>query len=144
MTASPAPSNAMLPAEHPRPIEMGGFADVLTFPKYVRGKTYVTADCTGPATSQLRTRLGNYELMICTRKPSVEAADFISKLAPYAFQAKLQPGDTMEFPRRQAGSTLKGLVFTHPGDEPLSFEFLGKHEPTPLSEQMRRATSRAW
>ena len=108
------------------PLEMGGFADVLTFPQFVRGKTYVTADCTGSGTSQLRTRLGNYELMVCTKKPSLAAADFISKLAPYTLQAKLQPGDTMEFPRRQPGSTLKGLVFTHPGDQPLYFDFLGK------------------
>ena len=108
------------------PFEMGGFADVVVFPGFVRGKTYVTTDCTGPGTSQLRTRLGNYELMICTRKPSAVAADFISKLAPYTFQAKLQPGDTMEFPRRQPGSTLKGLIFTHPADKPIHFKFLGK------------------
>ena len=108
------------------PFELGGFADVLTFPRFVRGKTYVTADCTGPGTSQLRSRLGNYELMICVRKSEPAAADFISKLAPYTVQAKLQPGDTMEFPKRQAGSTLKGLMFAHPGDKPVSFEFLGK------------------
>src|SRR5262249_25395321 len=99
------------------PFEMGGFADVVIFPKFVRGKTYVTADCTGPGTGQLKNKIGNYELMICTRKPSAAAADFISKLAQYTLQAKLQPGDTMEFPRRQAGSTLKGLVFTHPAEK---------------------------
>lgn len=108
------------------PFEMGGFADVLTFSGFVRGKTYVTADCTGPGSSQLRTRLGNYELMVCTKKPSPAAADFISKLAPFTLKAKLQPGDTMEFPRRQAGSTLKGLVFTHPGEQPSYFRFLGR------------------
>ena len=108
------------------PFEFGGFADVLTFAGFVRGKTYVTADCTGPGTSQLRSRLGNYELMICVKKPEPAAADFISKLAPYTLQAKLQPGDTMEFPRRQPGSTLKGLMFAHPDDKPVKFEFLGK------------------
>ena len=108
------------------PFEFGGFADVLTFPEFVRGKTYVTADCTGPCTGQLRSRLGNYELMICVKKPMPVAADFISKLAPYTLQAKLQPGDTMEFPKRQRGSTLKGLLFTYPGDKHVWFEFLGK------------------
>jgi hypothetical protein len=108
------------------PFQFGGFADVLTFPNFIRGKTYVTADCSGPGTGQLRTRLGNYELMTCTKKPSAAAADFISKLASFTLQARLQPGDTMEFPRRQPGSTLKGLVFTHPGDKPLYFKLLGK------------------
>src|SRR5947207_400665 len=105
------------------PFYMGGLADVVIFPKFVRGKTYVTADCTGPGTGELRTRLGNYELMICTKNPSTAAADFISKLAPYTLQAKLQPGDTMELPRRQPGSTLKGLIFTHPVDKPVYFKF---------------------
>jgi hypothetical protein len=108
------------------PFQFGGFADVLTFPRFVRGRTYVTADCTGPGTGQLRSRLGNYELMICVKKPLLAAADMISKLAPYTLQAKLQPGDTMEFPKRLPGSTLKGLVFVHPGDQPLHFTFLGK------------------
>ena len=108
------------------PFYLGGFADVLTFPEFVRGKTYVTSDCAAPGTGQLRSRLGNYELMICVKKPTPAAADMISKLAPYTLQAKLQPGDTMEFPKRLPGSTLKGLVFTHPKNKPLHFKFMGK------------------
>jgi len=106
------------------PFDLGGFADVLTFSNFVRGRTYVTADCTGPGVGQLKSRLGNYELMICTRKPMPDAADMISKLAPFTREARLQPGDTMEFPKRLAN--LKGFMFTHPKDKPLHFEFLGK------------------
>lgn len=107
------------------PFSMGGFADVLVFPKFIKGRTYVTADCTGPLSGQLKSRLGQYELMMCTKKPVEAAAFHIKTLAPYTLEAKLQPGDTMEF-KRSKGSTLRGLVFTHPGARPLQFKFLGK------------------
>lgn len=108
------------------PFGYGGFADVLVFPKFIKGRTYVTADCTGPLSAQLKSRLGQYELMMCTKKPCEAAAFQIKTLAQYTLQAKLQPGDTMEF-KRSKGSTLRGLIFTHPGEKPLHFKFLGKN-----------------
>src|SRR5579859_3732521 len=75
------PSNMELHAVVP--FFLGGFADVLAFPEYVPGVTYVTAEMTGEDTGQRPTAIGNYELMICARQELPKAGDLISKLARY-------------------------------------------------------------
>jgi hypothetical protein len=105
---------------------LGGFADVLPFPDYVPGMTYVTADLTGEDVGQLPTSLGNYELMVCVREESPRAADLISRLARYTCEAELESGESMDLKDFFGGSVIEGLLFTHPGEQPVEFEFLGQ------------------
>jgi hypothetical protein len=109
------------------PMHLGGFADVLPFPHYVSGMTYVTADLTGQDVGQLPSSLGNYELMVCVREEPPRAADMISRLARYTCEAELEAGETMDLPDFFAGSVIKALLFAHPADQPVQFEFLGRH-----------------
>ena len=109
------------------PLEFGGSADVMTFRKFVPGFTYVTADLTGPLSSQKRSRaLGNYELAICTRKENTAAANLVAHLATYSLQTKLEPGETMNIGDALGSKTITGLLFTHPAEKPVRFEFLKK------------------
>jgi len=78
------------------PFYLGGFADVLEFPNYAPGMTYITADLTGEDVGQLPSSLGNYELMICVRENLPRAADLISRLARCTCDSKLEAGDTMD------------------------------------------------
>ncbi len=110
----------------PVPMYLGGFADVLPFPDYVAGMTYVTADLTGEDVGQLPTSLGNYELMVCVREELPRAADVISRLARYTCEAELEPGESMDLKDFFAGSVIEALLFTHPGEQPVEFEFLGQ------------------
>jgi hypothetical protein len=101
------------------PLFMGGFADVAIFRKYVPGYTYVTMDLVG-LNVQKRNRLGEYELMICTREPADWAANLISQLAKYTLEAVLQPGETMDIgPALPAGSRVQALLFAEP-DPPVN------------------------
>jgi Suppressor of fused protein (SUFU) len=106
------------------PFYLGGFADVLWFPSYIPGATYVTAEMTGEDVGQRRSTLGNYELMICTQQELPKAADLVSKLARYTCDATLEPEHTMDVPDYFGDSTIRALLFTHPRDEPVRFEFL--------------------
>lgn len=106
------------------PFQLGGSADVLPFPDYVPGMTYVTADLTGEDTEQQPSGLGNYELMICTRQKLQKAADLISNLARYTTKAVLEPGETMDLGTYLGDSTIRALLFTHPGEHPVHLEFL--------------------
>jgi len=108
------------------PFQLGGSADVLPFPDYVSGATYVTAELTGEDVGQKQTSLGNYELMVCTRQNMPEAADLISRLARYTCEAKLEPGETMDLGTFFNDSTIRALLFANPRDEPVHFEFFGK------------------
>ena len=108
------------------PMYLGGFADVLPFPDFVSGMTYVTADLTGENVGQLPSSLGNYELMVCVREELPKAADMISRLARYTTEASLEPGSTMDLPDFFRGSVIKALFFTHPREYPVQFEFLGQ------------------
>ena len=105
---------------------LGGFADVLAFPQYVPGMTYVTADLTGEGVGQLPSSFGNYELMVCVREELSRAADLISRLARYTCEAELEAGETMDLPDFFPGSVIKALLFAHPSDAPVQFEFLGR------------------
>jgi hypothetical protein len=107
------------------PMYLGGFADVLAFPGYVNGITYVTAELTGEKVGQLPSLLGNYELMICFREEHSRGADMISRLARYTCEAKLEAGATMDLADFFRGSVIKALLFAHPSDKPVQFELLG-------------------
>jgi hypothetical protein len=107
------------------PLYLGGNADVLAFPDYVPGMTYVTADLTGEDVGQLPSSLGNYELMICVREKLPRAADMISLLARYTCESILEPGHTMDLPDFFQDSVIKALLFAHPEAGPVCFEFLG-------------------
>lgn len=110
----------------PVPFELGGFADVLPFPDYVPGATYVTAGLTGEDVGQRPCSLGHYELMICVRRELPMAADLVSKLGRYTCDAKLDAGETMDVGAYFGDSTIRALIFTHPREEPVRFEFLGE------------------
>ena len=95
----------------PVPIYLGGGADVLTFQKHVDGVAYVTAGLIGDD-SQKKTPLGQYELMMCFRSSNDWAPTLLSRLAPYTFDAALNPGETMDIgPAMPEGSTIAGLLF---------------------------------
>jgi hypothetical protein len=108
------------------PFQLGGSADVVPFPKYVSGATYITAELTGEDAGQRPSSLGNYELMICTRQHLPQAANLISRLARYTCEAVLEPGQTMDIAAFFGDSTIRALLFANPGEEPLHFEFFGK------------------
>src|SRR6188472_2388416 len=59
------------------PFYLGGFADVLAFPNYVPGTTYVTAEMTGEELGQRPSSLGHYELMVCVQHEESKAADLV-------------------------------------------------------------------
>ena len=109
----------------PMPFELGGAADVVPFPNYIGGMTYVTAELTGPATSQLPASLGNYELVICVKEPLDVAAEFIANLAVYTREVELEAGETMDIETAFDDSTLRALLFAHPGEHPVQFSVLG-------------------
>lgn len=94
----------------PTPLYLGGDADVLVFPHFVDGFTYVTADLTGES-DQLPSAIGKYELMMCTRSEADWAANLISRLSRYTLEAFLNPGETMDF-AMFGDSSLVALLFT--------------------------------
>lgn len=108
------------------PMFMGGPADVIPFPGYVPGFTYVTADLTGEDAGQLPSSLGNYELMICTRTEITAAPDLISRLGQHTLEAVLEPGESMDIGTFFGDSTLRALLFTHPGPAPARFALEGQ------------------
>jgi hypothetical protein len=108
------------------PLELGGQADVVEFPDFVSGATYVTCDLTGPQSSQLPSSLGQYELMICTRSGERWAPNLISRLAPYTFEAVLEPSETMDIGSAlPKGSSIAALLFTEPPLARNEFQVLG-------------------
>jgi suppressor of fused protein SUFU len=108
-------------------MEVGGSADVLIFKKFVRGFTYVTADLTGPLSSQKRSRaLGNYELAICTRKNNTDAAALLARLAAFTLEMKFEPCETMDIGDALGTKTITALLFTHLAEKPVHFAFLKK------------------
>jgi hypothetical protein len=88
--------------------------------------TYVTAELTGDDVGQKPNSLGNYELMICAEKENDLAVGLISKLARYTCDAKLEAGQTMDIGAYFKDASLRALLFAHPDDEPLYFDFLGQ------------------
>ena len=109
------------------PMFMGGPADVVPFPSYVPGFTYVTADLTGEGAGQLPSSLGNYELMVCTRTEVAAAPDLIARLAQQTLESVLEPGESMDIGTFLGDATMRALLFTHPGSAPTRFTLEGKH-----------------
>jgi hypothetical protein len=121
------PSNTVCHA--PIPFQFrhaGGSADVVPFPSYTPGATYVTSELTGEDVGQRPNSLGHYELMICTRQELPKAADFISRLACYTCDAELEAGQTMDIGEFFGDSTLRAALFAHPAEQSVHFEFLGQ------------------
>jgi len=118
-----APDDTVLTS--PRPLYLGGFADVLTFRNFVQGVTYVTGGLTGVDGTRQRPNADgrNYELMICTRADERWASGLISRLAPYTMQTAINPGETMDCPAFP-DSELTGLLFASP-HLPAQFTFGG-------------------
>jgi hypothetical protein len=79
----------------PIPFNLGGSADVLIFRKHNDGVCYVTAGVIGDDRAKPN-RIGQYELMICLRKPADWAPQVIGTLSRYTTEAVLEPGDTMD------------------------------------------------
>ena len=95
------------------PFYLGGSADVMVFPNYISGATYVTAEMTG-CDDQMPNQNGNYELMFCTRSDNTWAANILSVLARYTTETVLNPGDTMDCPAFP-DSQLTALLYADPG-----------------------------
>jgi hypothetical protein len=108
------------------PFQLGGAADVLPFPDFTPGITYVTAEMTGEDVGQRPSSLGNYELMICARRELPKAAGLISNLARYTCEAELEPGETMDIKTFFRDTTIRALLFTQPREHRVHFEFLGQ------------------
>ncbi len=93
------------------PLSLGGSADVAWFRN---GSEQVVCTTTDLATngSQLRNTQGNYELVIITENKDEFAANLISQLAPYTFEAVLGTGQTMDIGEATPEeSTLSALYF---------------------------------
>ncbi len=109
------------------PLALGGGADVLEFLHFVRGSTYVTAELTG-SPEQPESSLGQYELMICTREPADWAPNLLSRLAPYTFEAVIDPFETMDIgPALPAGSNIAAFLFAEPPVSENAFALAGRH-----------------
>jgi hypothetical protein len=90
---------------------LGGTADVVYFRKHLSGVIAVTSELIG-RDDQVRTGLGNYELMVCARDDVTWGANIISRLTPYTLEAALNPGETMEIgPVVPDRSTIAAFLF---------------------------------
>jgi hypothetical protein len=93
------------------PLYLGGGADVLTFKEHTDGIAYVTAGLIGDG-GQEKTELGEYELVMCVRDENEWAPSLLSRLAPYTFDAAVNPGDTMDIATAMPkNSTIAALLF---------------------------------
>ncbi len=108
------------------PFQLGGSADVVPFQSEEFGVTYVTAELTGEDVGQQPSSLGHYELMLCTRQALPLAAEFLSRLASYTCEAELEAGQAMDIGEFFGDGTLRAVLFAHPDEQPIHFEFLGQ------------------
>jgi len=112
------------------PLHLGGESSVFIFrhaPFANGGIAYVTSDLIGMR-KQRRNRLGQYELMMCTRRESAGAPELLGKLAKYTLDEALEPGETMDIgPAMPEDSTISALLFVEPriADGGESFEVRG-------------------
>ena len=119
------PTNMVLHATIP--FQLGGSADVLMFPNFISGVTYVTAEMTGEDVGQRPNSSGNYELMICAKQELQKAGDLISKLARYTCDAELEAGQTMDLGTFFGDSSIRALLFAHPKEQEIQFSVLGQN-----------------
>jgi hypothetical protein len=109
------------------PMEIGGTPDIVYFTKYVPGYTYVTAELTGWQHEQKKNRIGNYELMICSRKKSDFALSVITELARYTLESKFNVGDTIDLAGAvPKSSNLAALLLAEPDVKNPRFKLFGK------------------
>lgn len=104
--------------------DTGGSADVVPFPYFVPGMTYVTCELTGADVEQLPSSLGQYELMICTRDELPAAADFIARLACYTCDAVIEAGETMDIGEFFQDKSLRAMLFANPIEPNATFRVL--------------------
>jgi hypothetical protein len=92
------------------PIYLGGRCDVMTFRGHVEGYTYVTAGLT-ETSAQKKSKLGQYEMMMCTRKASRFAPGLLSDLSNYTLGRAIRPKDTIDMGEGQPkGVTMRALL----------------------------------
>ena len=102
--------------------EAGGAADVVYFKDWQPGRLTVTADLLG-IEGPLANEQGAYELAICHRDDERWGPNIISRLANYAFEAPLNPGETMDIGSAvPQGSTVAAFLF----HDLARFEFRGE------------------
>jgi hypothetical protein len=97
--------------------KLGGSADVVYFRKSKLGGTVTsTADCVLTST-QKRTSLGQYELVICERgRGSKWGEALVSNLATYTLKTPIRPMDTMDLQGASgSASVIAGLLFVDYG-----------------------------
>lgn len=108
------------------PVYLGGLPDVMTFKKHAKGYTYVTAGLT-VTSGQKRSKLGQYELMMCSRKADRAMPGVLSGLAGYTLEHKINPGDTIDLGEDQPkGVTLRALLATEFDPPRGRFKLMGK------------------
>ena len=108
------------------PIYLGGQSDVMTFKKHVKGCAYVTAGLT-VTSGQKRSKLGQYELMMCSRKADGAMASMLASLSGYTLGHAIKPGDTIDLGEDQPkGVTLRALLATEFDPPRGRFKLMGK------------------
>lgn len=113
--ASRIVGHAVIPLEFGE--KHGGSADVVYFRKgKLRGTVTATADCV-LTSSQKRTSLGQYELVICERgRGSKWGEALVSNLATYTLKTPLRSMDTMDLQGGSGrGSVVAALLFVDYG-----------------------------
>jgi Suppressor of fused protein (SUFU) len=75
--------------------DAGGAADVIYFKQHIQGTLAVTCELIG-RDDQVASKLGNYELAICSRTSDPWGGNVISRLANYTLHTSLNPGETMD------------------------------------------------
>jgi hypothetical protein len=109
----------------PEPLWRDGFSDVLRFPHFSAGTTYVTCDLIADP-RQVTNALGHFELMMVTPQDDDWAPQILSRVAKYSRSVPIEPGEVMELGTEAPGDTqIKGLLFTTADIEPKQFQVLG-------------------
>jgi hypothetical protein len=108
------------------PIYVGGKCDVMVFKQHVKGVTYVTAGLT-ETSEQPPSELGQYEMVMCSRKPNDDIAGLLSELSNYTLGSTLSPHDTIDMGEDQPkGVTMRALLALEYQPGKGKFELMGK------------------
>ena len=108
------------------PIYLGGQCDVLTFRKHVKGYTYITAGLT-VTSSQKRSKLGQYEMVMCSRRRDEFLPNLVSSLSHYTLENPINPNDTIDMGEQQPrGVTLRALLALEFDPPRGRFKLMGK------------------
>jgi hypothetical protein len=108
------------------PIYIGGKCDVMVFKKHVKGVAYVTAGLT-QTSEQPPSELGQYEMVMCSRKPNDDLAGLLSELSNYTLSSTLSPHDTIDMGEDQPkGVTMRALLALEYEPAKGGFDLMGK------------------